>query len=82
MLSVPLPSRNELCEFTLKPVSHTVQDLVQFIKAEDGGVERAAVYNTNGTRISHSTPVEILMQKDFKVVINESEFDVVPPQEG
>ena len=82
MLSMPLPSRNELCEFALKPVSHTVKDVIQFIKDEDGGVERAAIYSTDGNRISQSTPVEILMQSDFKIVINEREFEVIPPKEG
>ena len=82
MLSLPLPSRNELCEFALKPITHSVKDVVQFIKDEDGGVERAAIYNTDGNRVSLSTPVEILMQNDFKIVINEREFDVVPPKEG
>jgi len=81
MLSMPLPSRNELCEFALKPVSHSVKDVIQFIKDEDGGVERAAIYSPDGKRISQSTPVEILMQRDFKIVINEKEFDVIPPEE-
>ena len=79
---MPLPSRNELCEFSLKPVSHSVKDIIQFIKDEDGGVERAAIYNTDGNRISQSTPVEILMQSDFKIVINEREFEVIPPKGG
>eukprot|EP00795_Rhopilema_esculentum_P012895 gene12896-3647_t len=82
LLSVPLPSRNELCEFTLKPITHSVKDLVQFIKDEDGGVERAAVYNNEGIRISNSTPIEFLMQNDFKILVNEKEYDVVPPKEG
>ena len=82
MLSMPLPSRNELCEFALKPVSHSVKDVIQFIKDEDGGVERAAIYSPDGKRISQSTPVEILMQGDFKIVINEKEFLVIPPEEG
>ena len=81
-MSVPLPSRNELCEFTLKPITHSVKDLVQFIKDEDGGVERAAVYNNEGIRISNSTPIEFLMQNDFKILVNEKEYDVVPPKEG
>ena len=82
MLSMPLPSRNELCEFALKPVSHTVRDVIQFIKDEDGGVERAAIYSTDGNRISQSTPIEILMQNDFKIIINEREFEVIPPKDG
>ena len=44
VVSVPLPSRQESCEFTLKPVSHTVADFLSFVKEEDGGIERVAVY--------------------------------------
>ena len=82
LLSLPLPSRNELCEFTLRPVTHSVKDLVQFIKDEDGGVERAAIYNSDGIRVSLSTPIDILMQNDFKIIINENEYEVVPPKGG
>lgn len=81
VLSIPLPSRAELCEFNLKPITHSVKDFMQFIKDEDGGVERAAVYSNEGARISHSTPIEILMQNDFKLIINEKSYDVVPPKE-
>ena len=44
VFSVPLPSRKESCEFVLKPVSHTVKDLVRFLQDEDKGIDRAAVY--------------------------------------
>ena len=44
VVSIPLPSRKEHCEFTLKPVSHTVGDFIKFIKEEDGGVDRASIY--------------------------------------
>ena len=51
VFSVPLPSRKESCEFVLKPVSHTVKDLVRFLQEEDKGIDRAAVY-TEGEIIS------------------------------
>ena len=44
VVTVPLPSRRESCEFTLKPISHTVADFLQFIREEDGGIDRVAVY--------------------------------------
>lgn len=44
VFTVPLPSRNENCEFTLKPVSQTVGDLLSYMREEDGGIDRAAVY--------------------------------------
>lgn len=42
---VPLPSRQENCEFTLKPITHTVGDFLKFLKEEDGGIDRSAVYS-------------------------------------
>ena len=44
VVTVPLPSRRESCEFTLKPISHTVADFLQFIREEDGGIDRVSVY--------------------------------------
>ncbi|XP_041362603.1 calcium uniporter protein, mitochondrial-like [Gigantopelta aegis] len=80
VLSVPLPSRRELCEFTLKPVSHTVGDLVHFIKDEDGGIDRASVYTTDGNRIAKSTTIDVLLRSDFKLVINDETYLVSPPK--
>ena len=39
VVSVPLPSRRENCEFILKPLSHTVKDFVQQLKDEDKGID-------------------------------------------
>ena len=39
-ITVPLPSRNEKCRFTLKPISNTVGDLTTMIQHEDRGVDR------------------------------------------
>ena len=36
-LTVPLPSRNEPCIFVLKPVTHTIGDLLAMLKTEDPG---------------------------------------------
>ena len=44
VLTVPLPSRRERCQFVLRPIGSTVGDLLNDIKREDGGVDRAAVY--------------------------------------
>ena len=40
VLAVPLPSRNESCDFILRPHLQTVGDFVNHVKAEDGGVDR------------------------------------------
>lgn len=81
-MTLPLPSRNEECEFTLRPVSQTVNDLVSFVQAEDGGIDRIAVYTMEGKRVSHSTPIDILIQGDFKIVVNDKTYDIIPPKPG
>lgn len=80
VLSVPLPSRRESCEFTLKPISHTVADLLRFIREEDGGVDRVAVYKEDGSRVAKSTPIDILLRGDFLMMINDQEYVVSPPE--
>ena len=82
VLTLPLPSRNEECEFTLRPVSNTVKNLISFVQDEDGGVDRVAVHTMDGKRVSNSTPIDVLMQNDFKILINEKSFDVNPPKQG
>ncbi|KAK7111225.1 calcium uniporter protein, mitochondrial-like [Littorina saxatilis] len=79
VVSVPLPSRRESCEFTLKPITHTVADFLTFIQEEDGGIDRVSVYKPDGSRISKSTPVDVLLQSDFTIVINDQQYIVSPP---
>ena len=45
VVALPLPSRRESCEFTLKPISQTVGDFTKFIKEEDGGVDTVTFYS-------------------------------------
>lgn len=45
-LTVPLPSRRDLCRFTLRPVTHTVQDLVNHLTHEDHGIDRVVLRTT------------------------------------
>ena len=45
-LYIPLPSRREVCQFTLRPITNTVSDLLRGIQTEDQGVDRCAVYST------------------------------------
>ena len=80
VVTLPLPSRNENCEFTLRPVSHTVKNLVTFVQDEDRGIDRIALYSLEGNKISNSTPIDILMQSDFKVGINDTSYHVEVPQ--
>ena len=45
VINLPLPSRGEICSFTLKPVTSTVGEFIGNLKAEDGGIDRACIYN-------------------------------------
>lgn len=44
VVSVPLPSKRESCDFTLRPHLQTVGDFISNIKGEDRGVERWVWY--------------------------------------
>ena len=80
--NVPLPSRQESCEFTLKPLSDTVNDFLYSIQEEDGGIERAAIYTLEGNRVAGATGIDILLQNDFDIVINETRYRVTVPLDG
>lgn len=62
---MPLPSRNEKCQFALRPVSHNVGDFLHMLRAEDKGIDRAAVLNSDGIRIAAACSIENLMDEDF-----------------
>nr|CDS25318.2 coiled coil domain containing protein 109A [Hymenolepis microstoma] len=50
---IPLPSRDETCIFSLRPLSNTVGDLVKAIENEDKGIDRVAFLgNVNDLSIS------------------------------
>ncbi|XP_033644140.1 calcium uniporter protein, mitochondrial-like [Asterias rubens] len=80
VLLVPLPSRRERCQFTLKPVTETVGDFINHVKAEDGGVDRAGIYNEEGVKIAKSTSIDVLMRNPFTLTINDDSFRVDPPE--
>jgi len=67
-MTVRLPSRNELCQFALKPISHNVGDLLAMLKAEDRGIDRAAVINRHGVRIASSCTIDSLLDDSFRWV--------------
>ncbi|KAK3573326.1 hypothetical protein QTP86_022719, partial [Hemibagrus guttatus] len=80
VISVRLPSRRERCQFTLKPLSDSVGVFLQQLQAEDRGIDRVAIYSTDGARIASSTGVDILLLDDFKLVINDTTHLVRPPR--
>ena len=80
-LTVPLPSRNEPCLFTLKPVTHTVGDFLSMLRTEDAGIDRAVIRTVDGVRIASTTSVQTLLsQGDFELVVNDTPYRVSPPK--
>lgn len=79
VVALPLPSRKEICEFTLKPISQTVGDFVHFIKAEDGGIDTVSFSTKDGSRIAKSTSIDVLMRSEFNISINDQKYHVSPP---
>lgn len=78
-LTVPLPSRNEPCIFVLKPVTHTIGDLLAMLKTEDPGIDRVVIRSIDGIRIASTTSIQTLMRSDFDLVINDVTYRVATP---
>jgi hypothetical protein len=76
VLTLQLPSRMEKCQFTLKPITGTVGQLLSDIKIEDGGIDRALIYTADGVRVSQSTKLGDLIQNDFKLIINGTTYEI------
>jgi len=79
-VTVPLPSRNELCVFALKPISNTVGDFIEMLKHEDRGIDRAVIRNEDGVRISSRTSIQTLFDQKFVLSINDTDYEVSPPE--
>lgn len=81
VLSLPLPSRREVCEFTIRPYLQNVGSLLNDIKVEDGGIDRVAVYSRDGQRVSQSTSLDLLLQGNFEIEINDTRHKIEVPEE-
>uniref|UniRef100_A0A0K0FJ33 Calcium uniporter protein n=1 Tax=Strongyloides venezuelensis TaxID=75913 RepID=A0A0K0FJ33_STRVS len=80
IITVPLPSRKELCQFILRPISDNVGTFCNSLSSEDKGIDFVAAYNLDGTRIANSTSVEHLLLFDkFHLRINDFVYTVVIP---
>uniref|UniRef100_A0A6I8PHD3 Calcium uniporter regulatory subunit MCUb n=1 Tax=Ornithorhynchus anatinus TaxID=9258 RepID=A0A6I8PHD3_ORNAN len=79
VITLTLPSRRERCRFAVKPTLTTVGAFLGDIQTEDKGVETAATFSEDGSRIPASTLMEVLLMNDFKLVINDRTYDVRPP---
>ena len=81
MITVSLPSKGEDCDFMLRPLSDSVGDFIDYMKKEDGGVERAALYTKGGTKIAKSTRIDQLFLEDFDLLINDTKYHVSVPKD-
>lgn len=79
VITLTLPSRKERCQFTIKPMRMTVGDFLQDIQREDKAVEKVEVFTADGSVISASTLMEILLMNDFKLSINGAKYSIHPP---
>ncbi|KAJ8407590.1 hypothetical protein AAFF_G00274470 [Aldrovandia affinis] len=79
VMVVPLPSRNEDCLFFLRPMLMSVADFIEDIQREDPGVTSAVLFTTDGERVSCTTSLDTLLDKDFQLVINDDTFNVHSP---
>ena len=59
-----------------------MKDLVSHIQEEDRGVDRVVVYSMDGKRIASATPIDMLIQQNFKIKINDKSFDIITPKPG
>ncbi|KAG8552003.1 hypothetical protein GDO81_004374 [Engystomops pustulosus] len=80
VITVNLPSRQEKCRFTLKPISDSVGVFLNQLQNEDRGIDRVAIYSTDGSRVASSTGIDVLLLDDFKLSINDKIYDVRTPK--
>ncbi|XP_019717382.1 calcium uniporter regulatory subunit MCUb, mitochondrial isoform X1 [Hippocampus comes] len=79
-LEVPLTCRSEMCLFFLQPMLMTVGNLVGELQREDPGAT-ATVLSKDGKRVAYNTLIEaLLIDKRFKLVINNTVYDVHAPE--
>jgi hypothetical protein len=79
-ITIPLPSRNEKCVFSLKPVSNDVGDFIEMLKFEDRGIDTIFIKNKAGIRIAAKTSIQALFDQEFDLYINDAVHRVVPPR--
>ncbi|NXS96584.1 MCUB protein, partial [Jacana jacana] len=79
VITLMLPTRRERCQFSVKPVVTTVGAFLRDVQREDKGIEKAEVFATDGSKVSHATLMEVLLMNDFKLVINKTAYSVSPP---
>ncbi|OZC07338.1 hypothetical protein X798_05648, partial [Onchocerca flexuosa] len=80
VIDVPLPSKKEMCQFTLKPITDTVTRFCKNIECEDKDMGIVQVYSTNGNKIAGSTSVQqLLLRGNFELHISDHAYIVEVP---
>ncbi|KAK6750909.1 hypothetical protein RB195_002713 [Necator americanus] len=78
LLNVTLPSRNEACQFSLRPLTDNVGTFCEQLQREDRGLDFVAVYTNDGVRVATSTSIEhLLLFGGFRLRLNDRYYDVV-----
>ncbi|VDM70031.1 unnamed protein product [Strongylus vulgaris] len=80
LLNVTLPSRGEVCQFSLRPLTDNVGSFCDQLQREDRGLDFVAVYTkgAHGVRVATSTSVEhLLLFGEFRLRLNDRYYDVV-----
>jgi len=81
VISVPLPSTMQTCDITIKPLTETVEDFLENIKAEDGGITTMTAYSKDGNRISLTTTMDHVLLSDFDLEINGVKYNIKIPDD-
>ncbi|KAM4810079.1 calcium uniporter regulatory subunit MCUb, mitochondrial [Rhinophrynus dorsalis] len=79
VITLTLPSRNERCQFTVKPLTTTVGNFLRDVQKEDRGIDVVAAVSTDNTKFSATTLMDVLLMNNFKLIINNSTYLVQPP---
>ncbi|XP_053317484.1 calcium uniporter regulatory subunit MCUb, mitochondrial [Spea bombifrons] len=79
VITLPLPSRKERCQFTVKPLTTSVGKFLKDIQNEDRGIDIVSAVSADGTKFSSSTLMDVLLRNEFQLVINNSTYHVQPP---
>lgn len=82
LFSIQLPSRKEKCQFTLKATTNTLYNLIHDLKLEDKGIDRVVAYNLENERLARSTPLYLMLQKDFYLYVNDIKYYCKSPASG
>uniref|UniRef100_A0A8C2UUR2 Calcium uniporter regulatory subunit MCUb n=1 Tax=Chinchilla lanigera TaxID=34839 RepID=A0A8C2UUR2_CHILA len=80
LITLTLPSRKERCRFVVKPMLSTVGSFLQDLRHEDKGVKIATILTADSSEVPASTLMDVLLMKDFKLVINEIAYVVQCPE--